>query len=296
MNILLTGGTGFIGNELVKMLLNKGHKVRILTRDKEVQKPFYTWTNNYIDKRVFEELDGIIHLAGAPLMKRWSSAYKKQIIDSRVNSANLLFEKVKEYKVPLKFFISASGSSYYGQKTSTKIFKEEDKAGKDFLADVCVRWENAAYQFEQIGARVVCIRTPLVLGEKAEALKLMKFPTQFGLGASLGSGNQPSPWIHLQDLCRVYLQVVEDEVMQGSYNATVTEKLSHQEFMCYLAKALNKPLFLPNIPNFAVQLAMGEKAVLVLEGTFLNNDKLLSTGFTFNFPTLDIALKELLEV
>lgn len=295
MNILLTGGTGFIGNHLVKMLLDQGHKVRILTRDKEVQKPFYTWTDKDIDKRVFDDLDGIIHLAGAPLMSYWTSSYKKQIIDSRVNTANLLLEKVKEHQVPLKFFISAAGSSYYGQVSSNKVFKEEDKSGKDFLADVCVRWENAAFQFEEVGARVVCVRTPLVLGKNAEALKLMKFPTQFGLGASLGNGKQASPWIHVEDLCRVYLKAVEDEVMAGSYNAAVSEKLTHQQFMQHLAKGLKKPLFLPNIPSFAVKLAMGEKAVIVLEGSFLDNEKLLSTGFKFNYPTLDDALRELLE-
>lgn len=295
MNILLTGGTGFIGNELVKLLLNEGHKVRILTRDKEVHPPFYTWTTEDIDERVFENLDGIIHLAGAPLMSYWTSSYKKQIIDSRVNTAQLLLEKVKEHQVPLKFFISAAGSSYYGQVSTNKIFKEEDQPGKDFLADVCVRWENAAFQFEEIGARVVCIRTPLVLGKNADALKLMKLPTQYGLGASLGSGKQASPWLHIEDLCRVYLQAVENNEMNGSYNVAVSEKLTHQQFMQHLAKGLRKPLFLPNIPAFAVKLVMGEKAVIVLEGAFLDNQKLLATGFTFNYPTLDDALNEILQ-
>ena len=294
MNILLTGGTGFIGDQLVRQLIEKGHKVRILTREKEVEPPYYSWDKSSIDDKVFEDLDGIIHLAGAPLLNTWTKSYKKEIIDSRVNTANLLFEKIKQLNIPLKFFITAAGSSYYGQKTSNVIFKETDKPGNDFLAEVCVHWENAAFQFESIGARVVAIRTPMVLDRKAEAYRLMKMPTQFGFGACLGSGQQWTTWIHLEDLCRIYIASVENDTYKGAINAVTSDQIPHKIFMEILAKQLHSKIRLPNIPSALVKLGMGEKSVLILEGARLSNEKLLETHFKFNYPNLNVALEEIM--
>lgn len=294
MNILLTGGSGLIGNELAKKLIEKGHKVRILTRNKDLDHPYYNWDADKIDEKVFENLDGIIHLAGASLMKSWSKSYKKEIIDSRVDTANLLLKYVKKLNVNLKFFISASGSSFYGQKNSEIIFKETDKAGKDFLAEVCVLWENAAEKFIENNTRVVCVRTPLVLAKNAEAIKLMKFPTQMGLGACLGKGTQWMPWIHIDDLCEIYISAVENENMQGSYNATVSEHINHQDFMDKFAFQLNKKIYLPNIPETLVKIGMGEKSCLILEGARLDNQKIIETGFKFRFNILNQALKDII--
>ena len=293
MNILLTGGSGLIGNELVSKLIEEGCKIRILTREKDVNHPYYTWDQSKIDEKVFEDLDGIIHLAGAPLMKSWSKSYKKQIIDSRVDTANLLLKYVKKLNVNLKFFISASGSSYYGQETSDNIFQEDAKAGTDFLAEVCVLWEQAAEKFKEVNARVVCLRTPLVLAKNADSFKLMTLPTKYGLGASLGKGSQWSPFVHIEDLCNIYLKAVEDESMNGSYNASVSEHINHQDFMKKLAAHLGHKIHLPNIPEALVKLGMGEKACLILEGSRLNNQKILASGFQFKFETLDQALKNI---
>ena len=293
MNILLTGGSGLIGDELAKKLIDRGHNVRILTRDSDLNHPYYQWSKNKINEKVFEDLDGIIHLAGAPLMKSWSSKYKKEIIDSRVETANLLLKYIKDLNVNLKFFISASGSSYYGQKYSDFIFEESAKAGNDFLAEVCVLWEKAAEKFTEVNARVVCIRTPLVLAKNADSFKLMKMPTQIGLGACLGKGTQWSPWIHIDDLCEIYIKAVEDEIMQGSYNASVSEHINHQKFMEKLAFHLGHKIHLPNIPETLVKIGMGEKACLILEGARLNNKKIIAAGFKFRFETLDQALKNI---
>ncbi|WP_322969161.1 TIGR01777 family oxidoreductase [Faecalibacter sp. LW9] len=294
MNILLTGGTGFIGDQLVRQLIEKGHKVRILTREKEVEPPYYSWSKSSIDEKVFENLDGIIHLAGAPLLNPWTKSYKKEIIDSRVDTANLLFNKVKEFNIPLKFFVSAGGASYYGQNTSNQIFEEGDSPGNDFLAEVCVQWENAAFQFEQLGTRVVVIRTPMVLDRKADAYRKMKTPTQFGLGACLGSGKQWTTWIHLEDLCRIYSAAIENENYKGPINAVTNDQMTHKIFMDRLAHHLHTKIRLPNIPSALVKIGMGEKAVIILEGSRLSNLKLSQNHFTFKYPTLDKALNEII--
>ncbi|MCA4777588.1 TIGR01777 family oxidoreductase [Empedobacter stercoris] len=293
MNILLTGGSGLIGSELAKILIEKGHQVRILTREKNVEHPFYHWDKNKIDEKVFDNLDGIIHLAGCLIAKRWTKRYKEEILSSRVDTANLLFEYVNKLDVNLKFFISASGSAYYGQITSDKIFKESDEPNTDFLAKVCVAWENAAYQFEEIGARVVCLRTALVLAKNGEGFKLLKKPIQLGVGANLGDGKQWMPWIHIEDLLQIYAQAVENENIKGSFNASAPENSDHSTFNRTLAKKLNKPFFLPNIPGFVMRLTLGEMSDLVLKGSRIDANKIEETGFTFQFPTLEKAFNDL---
>ena len=293
MNILLTGGSGLIGSELAKNLIEKGHQVRILTREKNVEHPFYHWDKNKIDEKVFDNLDGIIHLAGCLIAKRWTKRYKEEILSSRVDTANLLFEYVNKLDVNLKFFISASGSAYYGQITSDKIFKESDEPNTDFLAKVCVAWEDAAYQFEEIGARVVCLRTALVLAKNGEGFKLLKKPIQLGVGANLGDGKQWMPWIHIEDLLQIYAQAVENENIKGSFNASAPENSDHSTFNRTLAKKLNKPFFLPNIPGFVMRLTLGEMSDLVLKGSRIDANKIEETGFTFQFPTLEKAFNDL---
>ncbi|MBW1618981.1 TIGR01777 family oxidoreductase [Empedobacter falsenii] len=295
MNILLTGGSGLIGSELTKILIKNGHQVRILTREKEIEHPFYHWEKDTIDEKVFENLDGIIHLAGSLIAKRWTNSYKKEIFSSRVDTANLLFEYVKKLNIDLKFFISASGTAYYGQITSNKIFKESDEPNIDFLGKVCVAWENAAYQFEKIGARVVCLRTSFVLSKNGEGFKLLKKPIQLGVGANLGNGKQWMPWIHNADLLQIYAQAVEDEKMNGSYNASSPENINHSNFNHMLAKKMNKPFFMPNIPAFVMKLALGEMSDLVLKGSRIDATKIQETGFEFQYPTLEKALEELIE-
>ncbi|WP_313360696.1 TIGR01777 family oxidoreductase [Empedobacter sp.] len=295
MNILLTGGSGLIGSELTKILIKNGHQVRILTREKEIEHPIYHWEKDTIDEKVFENLDGIIHLAGSLIAKRWTNSYKKEIFSSRVDTANLLFEYVKKLNIDLKFFISASGTAYYGQITSNKIFKESDEPNIDFLGKVCVAWENAAYQFEKIGARVVCLRTSFVLSKNGEGFKLLKKPIQLGVGANLGNGKQWMPWIHITDLIQMYAEAVDNDKIKGSYNASSPQYINHSEFNHTLARKMNKPFFIPNIPAFVMKLALGEMSSLVLNGSRIDATKIQETGFKFQYPTLEKALEELIE-
>lgn len=294
MNILLTGGSGLIGSELIEKLIDNGHQVRILTREKNVEHPFYHWDKNKIDEKAFEDLDGIIHLAGAAIAKRWTESYKKEILESRVNTANLLYKYAEKYVPNLKFFISASGSGYYGQITSEHIFEENDKAGTDFIGQVCVDWENAAYQFHKLGSRVICLRTSLVLAKNGEGFKLLKKPIQFGVGANLGDGKQWMPWIHIDDLVQMYCDAATNNQWNGSYNASSPEMINHATFNKTLAKKMNKPFFLPNIPSFIMKIALGEMSDLVLKGSRISPAKIEKQGFRFKYPTLEKALKELL--
>ncbi|MBC8393230.1 MAG: TIGR01777 family protein, partial [Deltaproteobacteria bacterium] len=196
--ILITGGTGLVGSRLTEMLVDKNHEVVVLSRNPKNKNEFkWDISKAFIDEKVFENTDYIIHLAGAGIAdERWSEKRKQLIIDSRVESANLLFHKVKEHKIKLKGFISASGIGYYGAFTSDKIFEETDKVGNDFLGEVCEKWEAAALQFEQLNINVSILRTGIVLSKNGGALEKMKTPVI----SPLGSGKQYLPWLHIDDL------------------------------------------------------------------------------------------------
>jgi uncharacterized protein (TIGR01777 family) len=295
MNILLTGGSGLVGSKLSKRLIENGHEVRILTREKNIEHPFYHWDKNKVDEKAFENLDGIIHLAGATISKRWTKSYKKEIYESRINTANLLYTYAEKLTPNLKFFISASGSSYYGQITSDTIFKEEDSPGNDFLGKVCIDWENAAYQFKAFKTRVVCLRTSLVLAKEGGAFDLLKKPIKMCVGANLGDGKQWMPWIHVDDLVEMYVETVEQEQMNGSFNADVPEKINHSTFNETLARKMNKPFFMPNIPSALLRIVLGEMSDLILKGSRLSSEKIERTGFVFKYPTLEKALDNLLK-
>lgn len=295
MNILLTGGSGLVGSKLSKRLIENGHEVRILTREENIQHPFYHWDKNKIEEKAFENLDGIIHLAGATISKRWTKSYKKEIYESRINTANLLYKYTEKLAPNLKFFISASGSSYYGQTTSNTIFREEDSPGNDFLGKICIDWEKAAYQFETFKTRVVCLRTSLVLAKEGGAFDLLKKPIKMCVGANLGDGKQWMPWIHVDDLVEMYVEAVEKEQMTGNFNAAVPEKINHSTFNETLADKMNKPFFLPNIPSPLLKIALGEMSDLILKGSRLSSEKIEKTGFIFKYPTLEKALNNLLK-
>lgn len=292
MNILITGASGLVGQSLIPILRARGHEVKTLSHQKG--KGDFYWDKTRIEPEAFKDLDAIIHLAGASINKRWTTEYKKTIHTSRINTANLLLSYAKKYAANLGVFISASGSSYYGQITSPIIFKEDAEAGTDFLAQICVDWENATYQFEELGARVVCLRTSMVLAKHGGALEVLTKPFKLGLGANLGNGNQWMPWIHIDDLCYLYLKAIEDNNFRGSYNATSPSAINQASFNKLLAKVLHRPLILPAVPAIAVRIALGEMSDLILKGSRLSVIKVEQSGFKFSFPRLEDALTNLL--
>jgi uncharacterized protein (TIGR01777 family) len=288
--ILITGGTGLVGKRLSKMLIDKNHDVLILSRNPK-NKNEYKWdiANHYIDKKALLETDYIIHLAGAGIAdKRWSKERKKEIIDSRVKTATLLFEKIKQYKINLKGFISASGIGYYGAITSKMIFKETDTVASDFLGDVCQKWEQAAHQFSTVNIPVTILRTGIVLDKKGGALNKMKTP----IISPLGSGKQYLPWIHIDDLCQMYIKSIEANLI-GIYNAVAPQHHTSITFSKALAKSLKRPYLGIGVPAFMLKFLFGELAVILLEGSRISTKKIEKNGFSFRFKTLNEALSDL---
>lgn len=295
--VLITGGSGTIAKKLSERL-KSDFEVRFLTRKKKNPNDF-EWDLNAktIDEAALENVSHIIHLAGANIAeKKWTDERKKEIISSRVDSAKLLLDTLKKKNLKLKSFISASGINYYGTKTSEKIFTENDTPGRDFLAEVVVVWEKAADEFtiENIAERVVKIRTAVVLSKEEGALPKMSVPIKMGIGSPIGSGKQYMPWIHINDICRIYEWAIKDNSVSGPYNAVAPEHYDNKNFTKKIAKILKKPLFMPNVPSLVLKLLFGELSVALLEGSRASSEKIEKEGFQFEFPTLDGALRNLL--
>jgi len=288
--ILITGGTGLVGSRLTELLTKNNHEVRILSRTPEGKNEFkWDISNNYIDEKALTDIEYVIHLAGAGIAdKRWTDARKKVIIDSRVDTANLIFKKIKAQKITLKGFISSSGSNYYGAKTTDKIYKETDNAGDDYLGEVCQKWEQAAHQFEKLNIPVTILRTGVVLSKKGGALDQMKTP----IVAPLGSGKQYMAWIHIDDLCGLYIKAVEED-FTGVYNAVSPEFHTSKTFSKTLAKAIKRPFLAINVPGFLLKLFFGELAIILLEGSRLSSEKIAEKGFNFQHKELKEALNNL---
>ena len=291
-NILITGGTGLVGRRLTELLSAKKHEIRILSRNPSAKNEFkWEVANNYIDEKALQGLDYIIHLAGAGIAdQRWSKERKKTIIDSRVATADLIFLKIKELKIPLKGFITASGSNFYGAKTVDTIYKETDPAGNDFLGDVCLQWEKAAHQFETLKIPVNILRTGIVLSKNGGALEKMRTP----IVSPLGSGKQYLSWIHIDDLCLMYLHAIEQKV-SGVYNAVAPEHHTSTSFSKILAKSIQRPFLPIRVPGFLLKLVFGELAVILLEGSRLSSTKIVSDGFQFQYKTLNDAFSNLFQ-
>jgi uncharacterized protein (TIGR01777 family) len=288
--ILITGGTGLVGKRLTQLLIDKNHEVLILSRNPKNENEFkWDIVKNYIDEKAFKNIDFIIHLAGAGIAdERWTKKRKQVIIDSRVKTANLLFEKVNALKLELKGFISASGIGYYGAITSKTIFKETDKSGSDFLAEVCQKWEAAAHQFSKINIPITILRTGIVLAAKGGALEKMKTPVI----SPSGSGKQYIPWIHIDDLCQMYIQSIEANLI-GIYNAVSLEHQTSITFSKTLAKSIKRPYLGIGVPAFMLKILFGELAVILLEGSRISTKKIEKNGYSFRFKTLKKALNNL---
>lgn len=291
VKVLLTGGTGLIGTRLSALLKEKGYQVHILTRTPKKEGDFgWDVQQNYIEEKALEGIDYIVHLAGAGIAdKKWTLKRKQEIIDSRVKSAEFLLQKVKTLNIPIKAFISASGIGYYGAVTTEKIFAEKDPPYSDYISEVCQLWEKAAFKFETENIRTIAFRTGVVLSGKGGALSKMKTPVI----TPVGSGKQYLPWIHIDDLCDMYLFAIENSHISGVFNAVAPEHHQSKSFSKSLAKSLKRPFIPLPAPGFLMQLIFGELSVILLKGSRISSEKIESKGFTFRFPTLQNALKNL---
>ena len=300
MKILITGATGLVGTELVELLLKSGINVNFLTtsQKKIKNKPnlkgfFWNPEQGIINENAIIGVDVIIHLAGASVAKRWTNAYKQEIIESRIVSSNLLFKVLKNNPNQVKQIISASAIGIYPDSLKN-IYTETNKTIDDsFLGNVVVKWEESVDKFKLLNIKVCKLRTGIVLSEKGGALTEMIKPIKFGLGAAFGTGKQFQSWIHLTDLVEMYLFASQHD-LEGIYNAVAPNPLSNKQLTVAIAKQLKKPLFLPNIPEFIMQMILGEMHEILFSSQNVENKKIIKEGFSFKYTSVEQALDNLL--
>lgn len=294
--ILITGATGLVGTELKKQLLNQGYEVNTLSRKDNGNPNNYIWDvyKGEIDANCLNGVNAIIHLAGEPVAeKKWTEERKKQIIDSRVKSTELLFKAIKftpEHQV--KSFISASAVGYYGD-CGDEILTEESQNGYGFLAECCKLWEDAVDQGKKLSLRIVKLRTGIVLSTKGGALPQLDKPVRLFAGAALGTGKQWTPWLHIDDMVGMYIYALETFNMENSYNACAPFPVTNEGLTKAIAKNLHRPFWPIKVPRKGIELLMGERTEAIMMSNNTAAQKILDAGFKFKFTHLDDALKQL---
>lgn len=304
--VLISGGTGLVGANLTRHLLERNYEVIILTRDKNTTsknlKISYSYWNikgQIIDVGAIKKADHIIHLAGAGVMdKKWTADYKKIILESRTKSVELIIKTLQENEHHVKTFVSASAIGWYGEDASPLIrregFIETDLPAKGFLGETCLLWEAASDPVKSLGIRLVRLRCGIVLSNEGGAFKEFKTPLRFGVATIFGNGKQIISWIHIDDLCRMYCDAIENNYLHGSYNAVAPEPVSQKKFMVALGEKMRNRFFTPiHIPVFILKLFLGKRSMEILKSATVSNKKIKAAGFTFLYPTLQAALEEL---
>ena len=299
MKILITGGSGLVGLSLTKVLLEMNYDVAILTRnpssDIDVKQYFWEPSKLLIDEDALIGVDCIVHLAGTNISDGWwTKKQKHKIYSSRVDSAEFLYQKIKELDIPLKSFVSSSAVGFYGTITSDQIYTEQDHNLDDYLGQLCTQWEAKADQFINLGCKVSKVRTGIVLSSKGGALPKMMFPINWCFGAALGSGKQFIPWIHIDDLCAIYTNLINEYMPSGVYNGVAPETITNNDLTCILAEELNKPLWLPNIPSWVLKIIFGEMSSILLNGSRVSSKKLIQSGFEFKYLSIRSAIHNLI--
>lgn len=299
MKLLITGATGLVGSEIVKQCHQLGYSVNYLTRDSKNLKnqsnyKGFHWdiSKKEIDPACLEDVNVIIHLAGASISERWTKSYKKTIINSRIESAKLLYTILEETPNQVEHFISASAIGIYPSSLMNFYTESYEHTSSSFLGEVVEVWEKAADQFEALNISVSKIRTGLVLDKEEGALPAIAKPVMFGLGAPLGSGEQWQSWIHVSDLAGIYMHVLNNE-LEGVYNGVAPTPESNKDLTEWVAKVLGKPFFMPRVPKFLLKLFLGEMHIIVIESQRVSSQKIEDEGFNFQFYKLAAALLDI---
>ena len=298
-NILIAGGTGLVGNRLSHLLRGEGYTVFHLSRRENLKAEFpaYAWDveKQTLDIRAIEKADVIINLAGSGIAdKRWSEARKKDIIDSRVQSALLLKKTLETTNHSIKAYLSASAIGFYGDR-GNELLSETAPEGTGFLTESTVEWEKAVAEVAKTSIRTVALRTGIVMSTQGGALEKMLISFMFRLGIYFGNGKQWYSWIHIDDLCRLFIWAIENEKAQGIYNAVSPQPLSNYDLTKAISTAKGGACLLMPAPAFALRLAMGEMADAVLNSSKVSSQKIENEGFRFQFPEAVSALKDLLK-
>lgn len=303
--ILLAGGTGLIGRRLTEILTESGFKVIVLTRQQIPQKNsskairIAQWDTNQstVDRWAIEEADAIINLSGAGVAdKRWTESRKKEILESRTNSGKTLVKALTEIPNKVQVVVNSSAIGWYGPDPAIPnptAFTESDPHYNDYLGETCFQWEKSIHPVIELSKRLVLIRTGIVLSNQGGALVEFKKPLRFGLAASLGTGQQIISWIHIDDICQLFIKAVTDSAMQGIYNGVAPEPVSNQELTHSLARANNKFWIPVKVPSFVLKLVMGEMSVEVLKSTTVSAAKTIASGFEYKYGRIEQALKSM---
>ena len=306
MRILLLGCTGFIGKSLIPKLISEGHELCLISRKNtnqlKINCPFEKISFlklNLAKEKSWEDInllnqlqscEGIINLSGEPITdKRWSEEQKLEIENSRINTTSYLMQSLRKNKINPKVIINASAIGFYGTSLD-KVFDETSPCGEDFLANLCRKWEDAAYQ-KPFFTRLAILRIGIVLGVNGGALGKMLPIFKVGLGGPIGDGNQWMSWIHIEDLCNIIVNGIKDKKYSGIINAVSPQPVKMKEFSSVLAKCLKRPNLLP-VPGATLKLILGDGARLLLEGQNIKSIK-LNNFFNFKYPLLREAISSL---
>lgn len=301
MRVLITGATGLIGSKITGLCHKNGIKVNYLStsknkiQEKENYRGFY-WnpSSGDIDADCLQGVGAIINLAGANIFQPWTKKAKAEILNSRVNSLNTLYKTLNENEHEVGHLISASAIGIYPSSLQKMHFEDEKAVDDSFLGEVTQKWEAAAERFNGLEIRVSKVRIGLVLSNKGGALAQMKKPIKFNMGAALGSGKQWQSWIHIEDLARIFLYILQNG-LSGVYNAVAPNPVTNSTLTQQLAKTMDKNIWLPNVPAFVLKLLMGEMSSIILSSQLVSCKKIRETGFSFHYINLERALRDLLK-
>lgn len=305
--ILITGGTGMVGTRLTEILIEQGHEVIILSRNplpasqlpKGVTHAGWDVNKRWIDPQAFAAADYIVHLAGAGVAdKRWNKKRKEEILSSRADTGDLLVHAMQTIPNKIKTVISASGIGWYGADipaSKQKGFTEDAPSDTAFLGETCRIWEQNIQAVIESGKRLVVFRIGIVLSNAGGALVEFKKPIRFGIAAILGNGKQNISWIHIDDLCSMFIKAIQDETMHGVYNAVAPEIVTNKKLTLALATSMRHRFFIPiHVPAFLLRWILGEMSVEILKSTKVNSFKIQGTRFHYQYPTLAEAIQQLI--
>ena len=304
--VLITGGTGLIGQHLTRQLISKGYRVIILTRHLPEEKPFadvsyalWDVQKQTIDTQAIQQADYIIHLSGANVAeKRWTKKRKQEIVDSRTNSSALVIKGLRETNNKVRAVISSSAIGWYGDDPripNPHPFTETDPADKGFLGHTCKLWEESILPVTGLDKRLVILRTGIVLDNAGGALAAFKKPVYVGLAGILGNGKQMVSWIHIDDICAMYITAIENESLHGPYNAVAPKPVSNKELTLQLAKSMKGKFYVSaHVPEFILKTVLGEMSTEVLKSATVSCEKIRKAGYNFKFPAIEGAMEDLI--
>ncbi|HLP94512.1 MAG TPA: TIGR01777 family oxidoreductase [Saprospiraceae bacterium] len=293
--ILIAGGTGLIGNRLIPMLRADGWTIRLLTRKPKGSEQFH-WDplTNKIDPAALQGVQAVINLAGAGIAdKRWTAQRKKELIESRVKAADLLWQHFSQQSTRPEVYLSASAIGFYGNSGEAWMSEDDEPVEESFMVDCCRQWESAADRFTQLGIRTAKFRIGVVLAQEGGALAEIIKPVRFGLGAYFGDGQAWWSWIHRDDVCGAFLWALQQPEASGVYNLVAPNPVRGKALVVSTAWAMRKKVLLAPAPSFVLRLMLGEMSAVILNSNRVSADKLLKSGFAFQYPELEPALRHI---